>query len=202
MSLLLNRTTFGDQKNAGNVLSQEEAYTLLNEWVPNERLQLHMKQVAHLMQQWAAEKEGLDAEGQWRWQIAGLLHDADWDLWPEQHCKKIIEELEARDIDPEIIHAIASHGPNHFGVEPETRMAKMLYAFDELSGFLHAYSLMRPEGYTGMEVKGVKKRLKDKHFAAGVNREEVADALSKAGVALEDIAAFIILKQPNVTGKI
>ncbi len=198
MSLQLNRTTFGDPANAGNILTKEEAYKLLNEWVPNERLQLHMKQVAHLMKSWATEKEGLDQAGQWRWEMAGLLHDADWDQWPDQHCKKIIEELEARNIDPEIIHAIASHGPNHFGVEPETQMDKMLYAFDELSGFIHAYSLMRPEGYAGMEIKGVKKRLKDKGFAAGVNREEVAEAMNRAGLALEDVVGFIISRQSEV----
>ncbi|MFX8696373.1 hydrolase, partial [Acinetobacter baumannii] len=86
----------------------------------------------------------------------------DWDQWSQTHCKKIIEELESRNIDPEIIRAIASHGHNHFGVEPETEMDKMLYAFDELSGLVHAYSLMRPNGYEGMDVKGVKKRLKEK----------------------------------------
>jgi predicted hydrolase (HD superfamily) len=198
LSLKLNRSTFGNPANAGNTLSKEEAYALLQEWVPNERLQLHMKQVAQLMKSWAAEKEGLDEAGQWRWEMAGLLHDADWDQWPDQHCKKIIEELESRNIDPEIIHAIASHGPNHFGVEPETQMDKMLYAFDELSGFVHAYSLMRPGGYSGMEVKGVKKRLKDKGFAAGVNRDEVADALNRAGLSLETVVMFIINGQADV----
>ncbi len=195
MSLLLNRTQFGNPANAGNVLSKEEATQLLNDWVKNERLQLHMKQVAHLMKSWAAENEGLDEAGQWRWEMAGLLHDADWDQWPDQHCKKIIEELEARNIDPEIIHAIASHGPNHFGVEPETQMDKMLFAFDELSGLIHAYSLMRPEGYAGMELKGVKKRLKEKSFAANVNREEIADAMNRAGMELDTIVPFIIEKQ-------
>ncbi len=198
MSLQLNRTSFGDPAHAGNTLTREEAEDLLRSWVPNERLQLHMRQVAYLMQCWAAEKEGLNEAGQWRWQLAGLLHDADWDQWPDQHCKKIIEELEARHIDPEIIHAIASHGPTHFGVEPQTAMDKMLYAFDELSGFLHAYSLMRPGGYTGMEIKGVKKRLKDKSFAAGVNREEVADAISRAGITLEHLLDFMISRQATV----
>ncbi len=195
MSLLLNRSEFGDPKNAGNVLSKEEATQLLNDWVKNERLQLHMKQVARLMHCWAAEQEHLNEADQWRWEMAGLLHDADWDQWPEQHCKKIIEELEARNIDPEIIRAIASHGPNHFGVEPVTRMDKMLYAFDELSGLIHAYSLMRPEGYAGMELKGVKKRLKEKSFAANVSREEIADAMNRAGVELDTIVPFIIEKQ-------
>ena len=195
MSLKLNRTSFGDSKNKGNVLSREEASSLLADWVKNERLQLHMKQVGHLMKCWAQEKEGLPEADQWRWEMAGLLHDADWDQWPEQHCRKIIEELERRNIDAEIIRAIASHGPNHFGVEPETKMDKMLYAFDELSGLIHAYSLMRPEGYDGMELKGVKKRLKEKSFAANVSRDEIMDALKRAGIELDAIVPFIIARQ-------
>jgi predicted hydrolase (HD superfamily) len=198
MSLLLKRTVFGNAANVGNVLSREDAYQLLNDWVKNERLQLHMKQVAHIMKCWAAEKEGLDDAGQWRWEMAGLLHDADWDQWPDLHCKKIIEELEARNIDPEIIRAIASHGPSHFGVEPETKMDKMLYAFDELSGLTHAYSLMRPEGYAGMELKGLKKRFKEARFAANVNRDEIMDAMQRAAVELDTVMQFIIERQGAV----
>jgi predicted hydrolase (HD superfamily) len=198
MSLQLNRSQFGDPKNAGNVLSKEDAIQLFNDWVKNERLKLHMIQVAHLMRSWAAEREGLDEAGQWRWELAGLLHDADWDQWPEQHCKKIIEELEARNIDPEIIHAIASHGPNHFGVEPQTQMDKMLYAFDELSGLVHAYSLMRPGGYDGMELKGVKKRLKEKSFASNVNRDEISDAATRAGLEVDEVIRFIVERQGSV----
>ena len=198
MSLMLDRSVFGDLKNTGNVLSREEAYQLFNNWVLNERLQLHMKQVAHLMKCWAVEKEGLTDADQWRWEMAGLLHDADWDQWPEEHCKKIIEELELRNIDPEIIRAIASHGPNHFGVVPQTKMDKMLYAFDELSGLIHAYSLMRPEAYSNMELKGVKKRFKEKSFAANVNRDEIMDAMNRAGAELDIIIQFIIDRQGSV----
>jgi predicted hydrolase (HD superfamily) len=199
MSLQLNRNIFGNIANRGKTVTKEEAIALLNDWVLNDKLRLHMLQVAHLMRGWAAEKEGLDEKDQWRWEMAGLLHDADWDQWPEQHCKKIIEELEHRNVDPEIIHAIASHGPNHFGVEPETQMDKMLYAFDELSGLIHAYSLMRPNGYEGMELKGVKKRLKEKSFAANVSREEIVDACFRAGVELENLIPFIIAHQAGVT---
>lgn len=195
MSLQLNRSTFGDPADRGNVLSEAEAEELFKSWVLNPRLQLHMKQVAALMRAWAKEKEGLDEAGQWRWELAGLLHDADWDQWPEQHCRKIIEELESRKIDPEIIRAIASHGPEHFGVEPETNMDKMLYCFDELSGFIHAYSLMRPNGYEGMDVKGVKKRLKDKAFAASVSRDEIQDACNRAGFTIDEVIAFIVARQ-------
>lgn len=154
------------------------------------------------MKCWAAEKEAAGEPEQWRWEMAGLLHDADWDQWPEEHCKKIIEELEQRNIDPEIIHAIASHGPNHFGVEPKTAMDKMLFAFDELSGLIHAYSLMRPGGYDGMELKGVKKRLKEKSFAANVSREEIDDACNRAGIPLDQLIQFIISKQAEVNTRI
>ena len=195
MSLILNRDNFGNEANMGNVLTRDEANELLNNWVLNERLKLHMKQVAHLMKCWAAEKENLDEADQWRWEMAGLLHDADWDQWPELHCKKIINELEARNIDPEIIRAIASHGPSHFGVEPRTKMDKMLFAFDELSGFVHAYSLMRPNGYEGINLNGIKKRLKDKAFAAGVSREEIKDACNRAGIDVDDLIGFVIAHQ-------
>lgn len=198
MSLIIGRNSFGDPANKNNVLTRETVNQLLNEWVLNPRLLLHMKQVGALMAAWAKEKEYLDTQDQWKWEMAGLLHDADWGQWPEQHCKKIIEELEQRDVDPEIIHAIASHGPIHFGVLPETKMDKMLYAFDELSGLVHAYSLMRPSGYEGMELKGVKKRLKEKYFAANVSREDISDACNRAGITVEELITFIIPVQGGV----
>ena len=194
----LGRSTFGDTKNAGNLLSIEEAHQLLNDWVPNERLRLHMKQVAAVMKAWAIEKEMTDEKTALKWELAGLLHDADWEKHPDDHCRIIIEELERRNIDPEVIHCIASHGPKYFGVEPENTMDKMIYVFDELSGLIHAYSLMRPEGYNGMEVKGVKKRLKEKSFAANVNREDIQDAIARIETPLEEIIQFIIKHQANV----
>jgi len=196
--LHLGRSSFGHVDNKNKVMSREEADILLSDWVKNERLLLHMMQVGKLMHHWAQEMEQMDDANAWRWELAGLLHDADWDQWPEAHCRKIIEELEKRQIDPEIIHAIASHGPVHFGVEPETRMDKMLFAFDELSGLIHAYSLMRPEGYSGMEVKGVKKRLKDKSFAANVSREDIDDACQRSGITVDELISFIIRHQPAV----
>ena len=195
MDLQLGRQIFGDPADAGNVLTRQAAEALLQEWVKNDRLRLHMQQVGLLMGRWAKEKENLSPEDQWRWELAGLLHDADWDQWPEEHCRRIIEELERRHIDPEVIHAIASHGPLHFGVEPVTRMDKMLYAFDELSGLVHAYSLMRPGGYDGMEQKGVNKRLKEKTFAAGVSREDIADACARAGITQNELIGFILAHQ-------
>jgi len=197
MSLQLNRTSFGKEENKGILLSREDAFGLLHHWVLNERLKLHMVQVGGLMAAWAREVEMLSQEDIWKWEMAGLLHDADWDQWPDQHCRKIIEHLESLNIDPEVIRAIASHGPVHFGVEPVTKMDKMLYAFDELSGLIHAYSLMRPNGYEGMEVKGVMKRLKEKTFAANVSREDIQDACTRAEIVLQDLISFIVQHQPQ-----
>ena len=199
MSLHLGRTEFGSISNKGNVLSRNEAEELFHAWVLNPKLKLHMLQVAGLMKAWAIEVEKLTDEESWKWEMAGLLHDADWDQWPDLHCKKIIEELEQRNIDPEIIRAIASHGHLHFGVEPQTQMDKMLYAFDELSGLIHAYSLMRPGGYQDMDLKGVKKRLKEKSFAANVSREDIQDACQRANIQLDDLINFIIPHQKLIT---
>jgi len=196
--LSLGRTSFGKPENAGKLITIEEANTLLNEWVPNERLRLHMKQVAAVMKAWAIEKENADEQTALKWELAGLLHDADWGKYPDSHCRVIIEKLEEMDIDPEVIHCIASHGPKYFGVEPETKMDKMIYMFDELSGFIHAAALIRPTRYEGMDVKSVMKKLKTLSFAAQVNRDDINDALSRIDVPLEEIIEFIIDHQKNV----
>ena len=196
----LNRSIFGDIKNIGNLMPLEEAHNLLNEWVPNEKLRLHMKQVAANMKAWAIEKENADEQTSLKWELAGLLHDADWEKYPDDHCRVIVEELEKRNIDPEIIHCIASHGPKVFGVEPENKMDKMIYAMDELSGFIHAAALIRgSQRYEGMEVKSVLKRLKTPSFAAQVSREDITDALSRIDITLEELIQFIIDHQKNIS---
>lgn len=194
----LGRTVFGDPANTGNVLSEQEALDLLNSWVENERLRLHMKQVGAVMKAWALKRENLSEEEAHKWWLAGLLHDADWEKHPTEHCRIIVEELERRKIDPSIIHAIASHGPKHFGVEPESTMDQMIYVFDELSGFIHAAALIRPGRYEGMDVKSIQKKLKTPSFAAQVSREDIQDAVSRISVPLEEIIAFVIEHQKDV----
>ena len=194
----LGRSSFGNPANLGRLMTIEEAHSLLNEWVPNERLRLHMKQVAAVMRAWAIEKEGADEQTALKWELAGLLHDADWEKQPDDHCRIIIEELERRNIDPEVIHCIASHGPRYFGVEPVNNMDKMIYAFDELSGFVHASALIRPTRYEGMDVKSVQKKLKNLSFAAQVNRDDITDALSRIDVSLDDLIDFVIQHQKDV----
>jgi len=198
MAHQLNRSTFGDPKNAGNLMSIEEAHQLLNEWVPNERLRLHMKQVAAVMKAWALQREGADELTARKWELAGLLHDADWEKYPDDHFRIIIEELERRNIDPEVIHCIASHGPRYFGVEPQNKMDKMIYAFDELSGFVHASALIRPTRYEGMDVKSVLKKLKTPSFAAQVSRDDISDAIARIDHSLEEIIQFVIDNQKDV----
>ena len=195
----LGRTNFGDPKNAGNLMSMDEAHALLNEWVPNERLRLHMKQVAAVMKAWAIEKENADEQTALKWELAGLLHDADWEKYPDDHCRIIIEELERRNMDPDVIHCIASHGPGYFGVEPISKMDKMIYAIDELSGFIHAASLIRPTGYEGLEVKSILKKLKTPSFAAQVKRDDISDALARIDIPLETLVQFIIDNQKEVS---
>ena len=194
----LGRSAFGDPKDTGNLLTIEEAHQLLNDWVPNERLRLHMKQVAAVMKAWAIEKEEADNVTALKWELAGLLHDADWEKYPAEHCRIIVEELERRHIDPEVIHCIASHGPGYFGVEPVNNMDKMIYAIDELSGFIHAAALIRPAQYEGLEVKSILKKLKTPSFAAQVNRDDITDALSRINVSLEELIAFIIQHQKEI----
>ena len=194
----LGRSIFGDPGNTGNLITIEEAHSLLNEWVPNERLRLHMKQVAAVMKAWAIEKENTDEKTALKWELAGLLHDADWEKYPDDHCRKIIEELEKRNVDPEVIHCIASHGPGYFGVEPNNVMDKMIYVFDELSGFIHAAALIRPTRYEGLEIKSVIKRLKTPSFAAQVNRDDINDAISRIDISLEEIIQFVIDHQKDV----
>jgi predicted hydrolase (HD superfamily) len=194
----LGRTTFGNPANNGNVLSETEAVELLTSWVENERLQLHMKQVAAVMKAWASEREGLSEEEAHKWWLAGLLHDADWEKYPNDHCRIIIEELEQRNIDPSIIQCIASHGPGYFGVEPQSTMDKMIYVFDELSGFIHAAALIRPARYEGMDVKSIQKKLKTPSFAAQVSRDDIQDAVSRIDTPLEEIIEFVIQHQKEI----
>jgi predicted hydrolase (HD superfamily) len=179
-------------------MSIQEAHTLLNEWVPNERLRLHMKQVAAVMKAWALERTGATETEARKWEIAGLLHDADWEKHPSAHCNVIIEKLEELRQDPEIIRCIASHGPRYFGVEPVSEMDKMIYVFDELSGFIHAAALIRPTRYEGMDVKSVMKKLKNPGFAAQVNRDDIEDALRRIETPLEEIIEFITSHQKDV----
>jgi predicted hydrolase (HD superfamily) len=196
--LHLGRETFGRPEDAGTLPSRADADALLAEWVANDRLRLHMRQVGALLEAWARDRLHLDPAGQELWYLTGLLHDADWDQWPERHGQIIIAWLEERHIDPQLIHGIAAHGWKHFGVTPVTDLDKMIFALDELSGFVHAVSLVRPEGYQGMEVSSVKKKLKQASFAAQVSRQDIQDGLDLTGLPFDELCAFVLSVQKDV----
>ena len=116
------------------------------------------------------------------WQTVGILHDIDFEQWPEQHCVRARELLAELDVEESVIHAVICHGWGMcIDVAPERYMEKVLFAVDELTGLIGAAALMRPTGYEGMEASSVKKKFKDKKFAAGCSR----DVISKGAELLE-----------------
>ncbi len=127
------------------------------------------------------------------WAAVGMLHDIDFELYPEQHCVKANEMLHELDIDEDMIHAIISHGYGIcIDVEPVLFMEKVLFAVDELTGLIGAVALMRPTGLEGMELKSVKKKFKDKKFAAGCSRDVILRGAEMCGWELDELIARTI----------
>jgi len=121
------------------------------------------------------------------------LHDLDWERYPEEHPNKAVEEiLPAYDYSGAILEAIKAHAPDRTGKEPETEIERYLFACDELSGFMNAVSLMRPNGFEDMKVKSVTKKLKDKKFAANVIREDIRKGAELIDRDLRDHIQFMI----------
>lgn len=177
-------------------LTRDEAWTLFTEYNETESLRNHGLAVEGAMR-YFARKYGEDEEF---WGIVGLLHDLDYEKYPEEHCKKTREIMEARGIDNAYIHAIECHG---FGlctdVEPRERMEIVLYTIDELTGLITATALMRPsKSVTDLELKSVKKKFKDKRFAAGVNREVIVEGAERWGIPLDEVISETILGMREV----
>ena len=143
----------------------------------------HAETVSKVMGELAKE---FDPERVDFWAAVGMLHDIDFELYPEQHCVKANEMLHELDIDEEMIHAVISHGyVICIDVEPTQFMEKVLYATDELTGLIGAAALMRPNGISDMEVKSIKKKFKDKKFAAGCSRDVIIRGAEMLGWELE-----------------
>ena len=127
------------------------------------------------------------------WRAVGMLHDIDFELYPEQHCAKADEMLHELDLDEELIHAVVSHGYGIcYDVEPTLYMEKVLFAVDELTGLIGAAALMRPTGISDMEPKSVIKKFKDKKFAAGCNRDVIRRGAEMLGMELGELIARTI----------
>jgi putative nucleotidyltransferase with HDIG domain len=157
---------------------RDDAVALLHEWVENEGLRKHMYAVEAAVRHYA-RKMGADEE---TWGLAGLLHDLDWEKNPDVHPEKGVEALREAGYPDEVIHAVLAHRPEYTKVEPETDLDRVLYACDEISGLIHAACLMRPNGIDDIKPKSVVKKLKDKAFAAGVDREQVARGIEFIGL--------------------
>ena len=175
------------------MFTRDEALELFRTYNKSESLYHHALSVEAVMME-AAERNGEDAS---YWGLVGMLHDIDWEMYPEEHCRKAPELLKEIGADDAFIHAVVSHG---YGlvtdVKPELYMEKMLYTVDELTGLITATALMRPEKMKGISVKSIKKKWKDKSFAAGVNRDVIQQGAEMLG---KDTAEIIQLAIDGMT---
>jgi putative nucleotidyltransferase with HDIG domain len=170
--------------------SREDAWQLVTEWIDSDSLRKHLLGVEAAMRA-SARKWDEDEEV---YAVTGLVHDLDYERYPDLetgHPRHAIKELTERGYPQDVIDAVAGHA-DFMGVPRETRMAKTLYAVDELSGFVAACALVRPTGIEGMKPKSVKKKLKQPSFAAAVNRDEVQRGIEELGVDQDEHIALII----------
>jgi putative nucleotidyltransferase with HDIG domain len=161
-------------------MNLEQARSLMHEWVAGAPLRIHMEAVSACM---AAYARRIDPSQEERWAIAGLLHDFDYEKHPtpEEHPIVGVRHLESLGVDPEIREAILAHASERTGVPRRTPMAKALFAVDELAGFIVACCKVRPNGIADLTPSSVRKKLKDRSFAAAVSREDIARGAGEIG---------------------
>lgn len=171
----------------------EEAWALLKEYNQGEFHLKHGRIVGDVLR-WYAQELGYGEEADF-WEAVGILHDLDFEQWPDQHCTKEQEIMRERGIDERVIHATASHGYElTVDIAPEHEMEKVLYAADELTGLIGAVAVMRPsKSVSDLEVKSVKKKFKDKKFAAGCSRDVIKRGAAMLGWELDDLIQRTIL---------
>jgi putative nucleotidyltransferase with HDIG domain len=169
-------------------MNREESWELLCEWTESDSLRKHMLAVEAAMRAYA-RKFGEDEE---KWGATGLLHDMDYEKHPTpaEHPMVGVAELEKRGYPEDVLHAIKGHA-DYLDVPRDTLMSKTLYAVDELSGFIVAVALMRPERLEGMKAKSVRKKMKQKSFAAAVNRDDIVRGAEELGVDLNEHIEFV-----------
>ncbi len=185
---------------SSNVPTREEALNLLKEYNKNESLIKHALAVEGVMR-YMARKRGADEE---KWGVIGLIHDLDYEQFPDQHCKKTEEILRQNDWPEEYIRAVISHG---WGictdVKPESEMEMVLYAIDELTGLVVTSALVRPsKSVMDMKAKSVKKKWKQKQFAAGVDRSIIERGAEMLGVELSELITDTIMGMRDVAEEI
>ncbi len=174
----------------------DKAKELLDKYIENENLKKHCRQVQACME-FYAEKLGEDKE---LWGTAGLLHDLDWEKFPDTHPNTAVPILENAGFDKFFIDAILGHAyPQRTNVPRESLMAKYLFACDEITGLVHAYGLMKPGGLNDVEPKGVIKKMKDKAFARNVNRDDIIKGAEEIGLDLKLHIENVIYAMKNIT---
>jgi len=185
---------------SSKVPTREEAYQLLTEYNKSESLIKHALAVEGVMR-YFARKRGEDEE---KWGIIGLVHDLDYEMFPEEHCKKSEEILKEKGWPEEYIRAVVSHGWGIcYDVEPQTELEKVLYTIDELTGLVVTTALVRPsKSVMDVKVKSVKKKWKDKRFATGVNRSLIEKGAQMLGMELSDVMADTIAGMQEVAEEI
>ena len=169
-------------------LTREQALELLKEY-NKESFHLRHALTVEAVMRWFAQELGYGGEADF-WAAAGLLHDLDFEQYPEEHCVKVREIMEARGLDPALIHAVVSHGwgMTEGDAQPEHQMEKVLFAVDELTGLIGAAALMRPsKSVQDMELSSLKKKFKDKRFAAGCSRETIQQGAELLGWELSEL---------------
>ena len=171
------------------MLTRELACQHLCDWTKTDSLRKHARAVEIVMQK-AAHKYGDGEVDEEKWGVAGMLHDADYEQWPEEHPNRTVAWLREQG-EEEIAHAVSAHYTK-WGVPYETQLDKALLACDELTGFIIAACLVRPEGVTTLAPKSVRKKLKDKAFAAKVDREEINKGVELLGVEMAEHIQFIV----------
>ena len=174
-------------------MTYEEALALVRTYNKETFHLIHAITVSKVMRR-MADALGYGEEADF-WAVVGLIHDIDFEQWPDEHCKKCVELLEAINATPEFIHAVCSHA---FGpcsdVEPIHEMEKVIFAVDELTGLIGAAARMRPsKSCTDMEVSSLKKKFKDKKFAAGCSRDVIKEGAERLGWTLEELMEKTIL---------
>lgn len=173
-------------------MNREDAVSLLNEWIANENLRLHCIMVAHAME-WYAQKLDKCDEEKHKWWLAGLLHDLDWEKYPDEHPNFAIANIFPKyNVSNDVLQAIKAHAPERTHTEPVAEIDRYLFACDEISGFMNAVALMRPNGFADMKVKSVTKKLKDKRFAENVNRDDIDRGCELIHTTLQDHIANLI----------
>jgi putative nucleotidyltransferase with HDIG domain len=180
--------------------TREEALALLRQYNKNESLIKHAMAVEGVMR-YIARKRGEDEE---KWGVIGLIHDLDYEQFPDQHCKKTEEILKENDWPEEYIRAVVSHGWGICSdVKPESDMEKVLYAIDELTGLVVTSALVRPsKSVMDMKTKSVKKKWKQKQFAAGVDRSIIERGAEMLGVELSELITDTIMGMRDVAEEI